>query len=96
MPMASSNRPVNGGDGIKSFDPRILDRSVIAIPLLEEIRKDEQEVHAVIIDLNLDYPDGRDVPFGHLLRRLFGSPNTVRSATSLLVRCRTGKMTNQL
>jgi hypothetical protein len=62
MPMASPNRPVNGGDGIKSFDPRILDRSVIAIPLPEEIRKDEQEIHAVIIDLNLDYLDGRDVP----------------------------------
>jgi hypothetical protein len=43
--MASPNRPVNGGDGIKSFDPRILDRSVIAIPLPEEIRKDEQEIH---------------------------------------------------
>jgi serine protease AprX len=60
MPMASSNRPANEGDGINSFDPGILDRSVIAIPLLEEIRKDEREIRAVIIDLNLDYPDGRD------------------------------------
>ncbi len=56
--MAASDRQEKGG--IKRFDPRILDRSVIAIPLLEEIRKDENEVHAVIIDPNLDYQAGRD------------------------------------
>jgi serine protease AprX len=59
--MAASDRRGQQEDGIKPFDPRILDRSVIAIPLLEEINKDENEVHAVIIDANLDYPAGRDV-----------------------------------
>jgi serine protease AprX len=59
--MAASDRRGQEQRGIKRFDPRILDRSVIAIPLLEKIRKNENEVHAVIIDVNLDYPEGRDV-----------------------------------
>jgi hypothetical protein len=42
------------------FRPDILDRSVIAIPLLKQIREDENKIRSVIIDLNLDYPDGRD------------------------------------
>src|SRR5215475_9416583 len=42
------------------FRPDILDRSVIAIPLLEQIREDENKIRSVIIDLNLDYPNGRD------------------------------------
>src|ERR1700757_4849234 len=58
--MAASDRRGQEEDGIKRFDPRILDRSVIAIPLLEKINKDENEVHAVIIDANLDYPGGRE------------------------------------
>jgi hypothetical protein len=58
--MAASDRRVQEEDGIKRFDPRILDRSVIAIPLLEEINKDDNEVHAVIIDVNLDYHEGRE------------------------------------
>jgi hypothetical protein len=58
--MTASDRRGQEEDGIKRFDPRILDRSVIAIPLLEEINKDENEVHAVIIDANLDYPGGRE------------------------------------
>ena len=59
--MAASDRRGQEEDGIKRFDPRILDRSVIAIPLLEEIKKDDNEVHAVIIDVNLDYDEGREV-----------------------------------
>jgi serine protease AprX len=58
--MAASDRRGQEEDGIKRFDPRILDRSVIAIPLLEEINKDDNEVHSVIIDVNLDYDEGRD------------------------------------
>src|SRR4029450_1826030 len=58
--MAASGRRGQEEDGIKRFDPRILDRSVIAIPLLEAISKDENQVHAVIIDVNLDYDEGRE------------------------------------
>ena len=58
--MALSDRRADEESGIKRFDPRILDRSVIAIPLLEKIREDENKIRPVIIDLNLNYPDGRD------------------------------------
>ena len=57
--MAASDRRGQEEDGIRRFDPRILDRSVIAIPLLEEINKDVNKVHGVIIDVNLDYDEGR-------------------------------------
>ncbi len=47
------------------FDPRMLDRTVIALPLVEEFAKPrkrgEPEGHRVVIDLNLDYHAGRDV-----------------------------------
>ena len=58
--MAASDRREEEEDGIKRFNPRILDRSVIAIPLLEKIEKDDNKVHAVIIDVNLDYDEGRE------------------------------------
>src|SRR5262245_48920033 len=58
--MAASDRRGQEEDGIKRFDPRILDRSVIAIPLLEEINEDENQIRAVIIDANLDYDEGRE------------------------------------
>src|ERR1700751_643737 len=58
--MAASDQRAEEENGIKRFDPRILDRSVIAIPLLEEIKKDDNEVQAVIIDVNLDYGEGRE------------------------------------
>ena len=58
--MAASDRQGQDEDGIKRFDPRILDRSVIAIPLLEKINKDDHKVRSVIIDVNLDYAEGRD------------------------------------
>src|ERR1041385_3861687 len=58
--MAATDRRGQDENGIKRFDPRILDRSVIAIPLLEEINRDDDEVHAVIIDVNLDYGEGRE------------------------------------
>jgi serine protease AprX len=42
------------------FDPRVLDKMVIALPLMEILKKDSEDSnHSVIIDLNLDYPGGR-------------------------------------
>lgn len=57
----SSERPEPG----KPFDPLVLDKTVIAIPLLEKIRQESEasarrEIYKVIIDLNLEYPDGRE------------------------------------
>jgi serine protease AprX len=65
-PRASTRRPGSRLEGTdptkKPFEPEVLDRTVIAIPLLERIvAKDGPEtIHDVIIDLNLDYPGGRD------------------------------------
>jgi serine protease AprX len=55
----------------KPFVPENLDRTVIAIPLLKILEKERDELkahseqppkaHPVIIDLNLEYPQGRDI-----------------------------------
>jgi subtilisin family serine protease len=45
----------------KPFTPEVLDRTVIAIPLLDQIKKDgETKLQPIIIDLNLDYHGGRE------------------------------------
>jgi len=66
----------------KGFDPTILDRTVIAIPLLDKIEQEEKEAAAarrkkvdrppavfpLIIDLNLNYPGGRRDAEAQILR----------------------------
>ncbi len=43
------------------FDPRVLDRTVIARPLLERARRTgDDAIFDVVIDLNLNFPGGRD------------------------------------
>lgn len=47
------------------FNPETLDRTVIAIPLLRDLEQErlgvkEPKLHSVIIDLNLEFPGGRD------------------------------------
>jgi subtilisin family serine protease len=49
----------------KPFLPTSLDRTVIAIPLLKDLKREDKgkkdpEAHDVIIDLNLEYPEGRE------------------------------------
>ncbi|WP_245436602.1 S8 family peptidase [Methylobacterium sp. V23] len=56
----------------KPFTPEVLDRTIVALPLLERIKKEGQEtVQNVIIDLNLDYPGGRDAA-AKVISRLVG------------------------
>jgi serine protease AprX len=44
-----------------SFDPRVLDRTVIARPLMEELKeKGDDALVDIVIDLNLNFPGGRD------------------------------------
>ena len=43
----------------KPFDPEVLARTVIAIPLLRDLKKNASKRFDIIIDLNLDYPGGR-------------------------------------
>src|SRR6476660_4816241 len=40
------------------FTPRVLDKTVIAIPLLERIRRDPSALYHVIIDVNLEFAGG--------------------------------------
>ncbi|HSS75583.1 MAG TPA: S8 family peptidase [Thermoanaerobaculia bacterium] len=61
-----SPKPARLGSPGRFFDPRNLDRTVIALPLLEEFEKEKAgaaatplKLYPVIIDLNLDYPGGR-------------------------------------
>jgi subtilisin family serine protease len=45
--------------GSEPFTPAVLDRTVIAVPLLREIEREPDQFHDVIIDLNLDFPGGQ-------------------------------------
>ncbi|HEY4131229.1 MAG TPA: S8 family peptidase [Gemmatimonadaceae bacterium] len=44
----------------KTFDPSVLDRTVIARPLLEALARDgDDAMYDIVIDLNLNFPGGR-------------------------------------
>jgi serine protease AprX len=53
----------------ETFTPRILDKTVIAVPLLNELKEEKRQLreglqkkperHAVVIDINLEYREGR-------------------------------------
>ena len=79
--MASFERQAQEEGGIKRFDPQILDRSVIAIPLLEKIREDENKIRPVIIDLNLDYPEGRDAAGDWIVNAIQVAKANIRVST---------------
>lgn len=66
----------------RPFTPDVLDKTVIAVPLLDILDKDEEaarekkttggqrERHAIIIDLNLEFPGGRKGARGEVLKIL--------------------------
>lgn len=58
----------------KAFVPDDLQSSIIALPLLDEIRRIEEEEPGkpldVIIDVNLNYPEGRDAAQQRILRTI--------------------------
>ncbi len=67
--MAQNNQdgtdPADGDEPVKrrrrKFNPRQLDKSLIALPLLKEMKKKRPpEFIDVIIDVNLSWPDGRN------------------------------------
>ena len=65
--MAASDAVAPSGGDLPESDPRgkpflpeVLDRTVIAIPLLEKLRKDADATQPIIIDLHLEYPRGRE------------------------------------
>jgi len=55
---APQKRPASNPEK-KPFYPEVLDRTVIAIPLLRALKKNAAKRSDIIIDLNLDYPEGR-------------------------------------
>jgi len=58
--MAEISDTPEGTDPKKSnFLPEVLDKTVIAVPLLNELGKDAEKVYDIIIDLHLSYPEGR-------------------------------------
>lgn len=61
-PRAESADPETDGlTGRHGFNPQVLDKMVIALPLMEILKGDAPgETHDVIIDLNLDHPGARD------------------------------------
>jgi subtilisin family serine protease len=69
----------------KPFTPESLDKTVIAIPLLNTLKEEEEKlkrnprlkpgIHSVIIDLNLEYPGGRE-----------GARNWVIQATAEIIK----------
>lgn len=61
LPQSDPRRRDRGG----AFNPETLDKTVIAIPLLRQLRDEEQgrrpaEFHHVVLDLNFGYRQGRD------------------------------------
>jgi serine protease AprX len=69
--MAPSSLPPEGQAKVKPFDPWVLDRTVIAIPLLEDMQRDLSEIRLIrelhadaakafnaAIELNPNYPGG--------------------------------------
>ena len=54
MPMAEN--PVTSPAPPRRFNPKDLQRTVLALPLIERINDDETAPQAIIIDLNLEYP----------------------------------------
>lgn len=52
-------RDPDEGKRRSGFVPDVLDSSVIAFPLMERLRNEPDRPHHIVIDLNLNYPGGR-------------------------------------
>lgn len=68
------------------FDPETLDRTLISVELLTLMRRSgDTDVLDVIIDLNLEYPKGRDAArawVGRWLEKRFRQSTTTSPSTS--------------
>src|SRR4051812_3296332 len=60
-------------DKERAFMPEVLESTIIAIPLLDKLQEKggPDELYDIIIDLNLEYPGGRDLA-RQLVRKLIG------------------------
>jgi serine protease AprX len=85
-PSPAPEKPSEPG---KPFDPLVLDKTVIAIPLLEKIRQEnegkaERVIYNVIIDLNLEYPSGRDGARDWVIANVDKAKQAVRQKSELV------------
>jgi serine protease AprX len=58
--MDENVRDPESGKRRSGFVPDVLDSSVIAFPLMEQLKREPDRLHHVVIDLNLNYPGGRE------------------------------------
>jgi serine protease AprX len=58
--MDGNARDPDSGKRRAGFVPDVLDSSVIAFPLMERLKNEPDRLHHVVIDLNLNYPGGRE------------------------------------
>lgn len=58
----------------------LLDRSVIAVPLLEQIRRQPRKRRAVIIDVNLEHPGGPETAKARIVAEIHAIAGTPRGA----------------
>ena len=58
--MDENARDPESGTRRAGFVPDVLDSSVIAFPLMERMKNEPDRPHHVVIDLNLNYPGGRE------------------------------------
>src|SRR5262245_36187642 len=60
------------------FTPEVLDKTIISIPLLRQLDDPEKgPLHAVVIDLNLDFVDGRAAARKETIRLINQAKDTV-------------------
>jgi serine protease AprX len=83
--------PLKDSVSRERFNPAVLDKMVIALPLMEILKQDQAgQTHDVIIDLNLDHPGGRDGARQKVLSLL----NTITSEQTGVVQGIKQKMSN--
>jgi serine protease AprX len=58
--MDDNARDPESGTRRAGFVPDVLDSSVIAFPLMERMKNEPDRIHHVVIDLNLNFPGGRE------------------------------------
>ena len=58
--MDENVRDPDSGKQRSGFLPDVLDSSVIAFPLMDLLKNEPNRLHHVVIDLNLNYPGGRE------------------------------------
>jgi serine protease AprX len=100
MPQSAPGEMPQSDPEKKPFNPEVLDRTVIAIPLLIQLRAEEEnkhprKPHAVIIDLNLDYEGGREAARARVTQLIQGLEATQKELKSQGINETKGKYSQQ-